>query len=303
VDLEDAAAQALTKVKALEAEIEEGQNVLTEAEDKITEMRKQLDADWTRVTEDAEKLLQQVAEERSELAKESGEAIESLGRLKAKVDSVHQGVRQELTEAQADVAALEERVTALEPEVGSLFDAAEQAIQGAKSQVEDADVQVASAVGDAGVAAARAGSHLEGFEQVLEPRLKHLATYLDEVCADAVEQTVQGWTESLRDAVMHAVAEGVEAVSLNTEQALDEALQECEERHREALEEVGQLSVRLEAVLDRLSQSVLSGTAEMAQLTDAGAQSLRETSTGTEQLLAALLKVRGLLASFTFVKM
>ena len=303
MDLEDAAAQALTKVKALEAEMEEARRALGDAEEKIVAVREELDADWTRATENAQKLLQQVAEEQSRLATESSEASESLGRLKAKVDSVHAGAQQQLAEAQAEVAEIEARASALEPEVTALFHQAEEAVQSAKADIEAVDEQVSSAVGEAAVAAGRAGSHLKGFAEIMEPRLGHIRTYLDEVCSDAVEQTLLGWTESLRAAVMHAVAEGVEAAGLNTEQAVADALEECEARHREALDQVGQLAVRLETVLDRLSQSVKTGTGEMVQLASAGAQGLRETGTGSEQLLAALLKVRELLASFTFVKM
>jgi len=303
MELDEAAPATLTKIKALETDLDEARQALRSAQDKIGQAAEQLQADDGEFAQAVDQFGQDVQEQRNLLGQQAGETLESLAAMTEKIRGVHQGIQEDLSTAQEGVAALEEQLHALEPDVENVFQQVARAAETVETAFTEIQEQVKEAVTQAGAAAAKAARDMRGFGEVVQNRVDALEDYVAGMCVPVLEDIAETWGRTVKGVVGVTISAGAALAEQNLPEVLSGVVEQCRTEHATALDELAELGTRLESVVQALGQATETGGAEMMAASDTEVQAARESETGLEELLAALVRVKEQLASYTFVQL
>jgi ABC-type transporter Mla subunit MlaD len=303
MELDVAAPETLTRVKALDTELGETRQALRAAHEKLEHAAEQLGEDDGHFAEAVDQFAQEVQEQRERLDQQAAETVSALGALAEKVRGAHEQIEEQLGAAQEGVAAVEEQLHEMEPDAAEDFQqviAAAAAVETALTDVQD---QVKEAVSQAGAAAAKAARDLRGFGEIVQDRVDNLEAYITEMCVPALEDVAETWGRTVKGLVSGTVTAGAAVAESNLPQVLSGVLEECKAAHAAAIDELAELGTRLESVVQSLSELAEAGGTEIMTTSEAEVREAQETESGLEELLSALLRVKEQLASYTFVQL
>jgi DNA repair exonuclease SbcCD ATPase subunit len=303
MELDVAAPETLTRIKALDTELGETRQALRAAQEKIEHAAQQLGDDDGRFAEAVDEFGQEVQEQRERLDQQAGETVAALGALTEKVRDAHQQIEEQLSSAQEGVAALEQQLHQMEPDVADDFQQVVAAATAAEAALTEVQEQVKEAVSQAGAAGARAARDLRGLDEIVQNRVDNLEAYIGEMCVPVLEDIGETWGRTIKGVVAAAVSAGATMAQQNLPQVLSGVVEQCRGEHSAALDELAELATRLEGVVQTLSQLAETGGTEIMAASESEVREAQETESGLEELLAALLQVKELLASYTFVQM
>jgi chromosome segregation ATPase len=303
MELDVAAPEALTRVKALDTELGETRQALRAAQDTLERAAEQLGEDDARFAEAVQELSDDVQEQRGRLDQQAGETLAALEALAEKIRAAHQQVEEQLADAQEGVAAVEQQLHDMEPDVADDFQQIVTAAATAEAALAETKEQLKEAVSQAGAAAARAVRDLRGFEEIQQTRVDKLEDYVTGMCVPVLEDVAETWARTVKGVVNAAVSAGAAMAQQNLPQVLSGVLDQCRAEHAGAIDELAGLATRLEGVVEVLSQAVETGGTEVMTASEAEVRESQETEAGLEELLAALLRVKEQLASYTFVQL
>jgi tetratricopeptide (TPR) repeat protein len=304
MDLEDAATDALAKVKALDAELDKAQSAVAEAEQHVKEVGDRLHADWSGLAEEAGPLIEHVHAERGQLGEDGQHAAEALDQLTQRVHAARGEAHQELDNATVQVTTLQQRVVALESDLEHLFEQAE-ATAGRLEQITaategqfDEALEAAHALLQQQMVA-----HYNSIEHEAEEWAANIGRYVTELWQPLFESMTETWQKSLHAAAAAAIEAGVSAAGANLHDVSAGVLEACRTHHAETFEELATLGQRLETAVHNLEQRVEQGRAAVTHDDAPALEAQQETDAGVEALSEALQKVKELLTGFSFVRM
>jgi hypothetical protein len=303
MELDVAAPETLTRVKALDTELGETRQALSAAQEKLEQAAGQLGDDDGRFAEAVDEFIQDAQEQRERLDQQAGETAAALGALTEKVRDAHQQIEEQLANAQEGVAAVEQQLHQMEPDVADDFQQVVTAATTAETALTETQEQVKEAVSQAGAAAAKAARDLRGFEEIVRNRVDNLEDYIGGLCVPVLEDIGETWGRTVKGVVTAAVSAGAVMAEQNLPQVLSGVVEQCRTEHAAALDELAELATRLQGVVQALSQLTETGGAELMTASEAEVREAQETESGLEELLSALLQVKEQLASYTFVQM
>jgi hypothetical protein len=304
VELDDTAADAVAKVKDLEAELDEARRTLSGAEERLKETAERIEADSDVLATEASGLMEQAREERAQVGQDGEEARQAVDQLTEKVQAAKVEAHRELDKSVADLGILQERVGALHEQLGALFDQTEAAAR----RIEQLATQAESEI-DPVLDAARdllqvsIVGHYESLQQEAEDWAQNIKGYTAELWEPVLQAMTDTWEDTLRTGVSAAIEAGVKAAGENARAVTTEVAEQSRARHAEALDEVSALGRRLQDALQKLSTQVEQATAQLTRDDEAALDEMDEAVKGLEQMAEALVRVKDLLASYSFVSM
>jgi ABC-type transporter Mla subunit MlaD len=302
MELDVAAPETLTRVKALDTELSETRQALRAAHEKLEQAGEELGEDDGHFAEAVDEFAQGVQEQRARLDQQAAETVAALGGLTDKVRGAHEQIEEQLTVAQEGVAAVEQHLHEMEPDAAEDFQqviAAAAAVETALTEVQE---QVKEAVVQAGAAAAKAARDLRGLEEIVQQRVDNLADYVGNLCVPALTEIAETWARALTGVVSATVAAGAAVAEANLPQVLSGVAEQCRTEHAAALDELAELGTRLQGVMQSLGELTEAGATEILNASEAEVREAQETESGLEELLSALVRVKDQLTSYTFVQ-
>jgi DNA repair exonuclease SbcCD ATPase subunit len=303
MELDVAAPETLTRVKALDTELSETRQALRAAHEKLEQAAEQLAEDDGHFAEAVDQFSQDVQEQRRRLDQQAAETVAALGGLTEKVRNAHQQIEEQLGAAQEGVAAVEQHLHEMEPDAAEDFQQVITAATAAEAALADVQEQVKEAVTQAGAAAAKAARDLRGMEEIVQNRVDNLADYVNGLCVPGLTEIAETWGRAVTGVLQATISAGAAMAEANLPQVLSGVAEQCRTEHAAALDELAELGTRLQGVMQSLGELTEAGATEILTASEAEVREAQETESGLEELLSALLRVKEQLASYTFVQM
>jgi predicted nucleic acid-binding Zn-ribbon protein len=300
-DLEDAAAQALTQLKSLEAAMEKTQAGMDEVEHEVERLANQFDTDWSSFEHATEALLTKTHAIEHHLQEAGQQAATSLNELQTGIAKGYEELVHDTQTAVADIGALEQQVHATTPDVAArgdgLANSAKALTQHAAEvsiQMETTFQQVAHFLED-GIA-----SNLRTMKDAVHEAAQHVRDELHRVAQEQLH-TLQEEIDHHLDDVEQSLKEALNDAAEHVPAVVDYVTKECEQAHETHAQEVRQVAESLHTVMEKLEAAI---EAEERSSRDAS-QHVERACTHTEQaattMIQALNSVRDLLARFSLV--
>ena len=123
--LEDAAEALVVKLRGLDSEIEESEGKLEDLRERVETVTRDVEQEWTSLSEAASSFLQKVRDEQEALADQLQQTEQAVVDAQNAVAEDGAGARQELSQGRAQVEALGQHAAGLAPGVESLAAEAE----------------------------------------------------------------------------------------------------------------------------------------------------------------------------------
>jgi DNA repair exonuclease SbcCD ATPase subunit len=301
-DLEQAATEALEKVRSLTALTDKAHERLAELADEIESAGERVEVDWSVFVERGQALLGKAGEANERMGNAAAEARGAVATLQAQIAQADgdfhgalEAARDEtlalgrsLTDAVPDVTSLAETVVRTTQELTSAADEIENAFQetmeAARAFVQDA---VAEDLG-----------HLQ--EQVAE-RTQQLMTVAGE-CVEQMQESFASWDEGLTE-VETEVAEAFDETRDHMSGLVDVAIRLSRQAHLEPLKQVESQVEQLEQLLAEVAAAAEESEEQAAAPTRERTAAMEADRAALEAVRARLDEVKALLAAFTFVEM
>jgi DNA repair exonuclease SbcCD ATPase subunit len=303
MDLEDAATEALARVRELEGEVAAARHSLDEAEGQLKRLDGQIETDWVPVSNDAQELLRRIEEEQARLDQDAVEAIGAVDAVMAAVHTARTDGDEALEEAGEKLGLLQERVKGLESDLAAFFDDADAAaaelesLAAARQRQLDGVLSRMNELLDECMV-----PFLEDVEQELLEWKRNVERYVAEMWIPVFDEMAQAWEGCLTGAVGAVLAAGVDKASERAQAMVAAHVEECEARYGDTLDEIGALHDELTEALLKLEAAIEEGAARILDGGSKGAQELAQDGEGLAALQRALESVKDRLASFSFVR-
>ncbi len=302
-DLDTAAADLLVQLKGLEAQISRAQHELGELEEQLSTATSHVDADWATLDERLQALLAKVHEEKGKLDEEGQAAVHSLSEVSTAVHSAQGEAHSAMQRASSDVTGFSEHVASIEPRVesmaesvGSTAHALAEHAQAAETALEEALSEAREFLQD------QVLNDLQHMQEEIKQRAEHLRSLIAEE-ETRLDQVYADWAEKLTEVegmVEHAFADA----HAHAQDVVNYSAEECTHEEQEETAQLSSLLSTLEGHLESLNTEAEESTADIGE---EGKHALDEGLSTTQaeitSALAALGRVRELLAKFSFVSM
>jgi chromosome segregation ATPase len=302
--LEDAAEELVVKLRGLEAEIAESDGKLETLRERMEAVKRDVEADWTDLTEAVESFLGKVREEGDQLD-QRGE-----GTLQAVTDG-HNALGENATEARgaisqaaADLDALGQQAAALEQEVDPLVhDAVEEPAQALTARARELEQELGRLVDEA--RDFLVDDVVPGLEQLADDvreRCQDLQRSLTEDRTEPLQQAFDEWSGRIDELETYVLDQGYGASHQHALDVVEYVMDECEGASRQRVEELTQVVGVLEGQLKQLAAEVERAGQDLTE--GAGARLLRELDEATaaaQRAVSGLDGVRQELAARSFM--
>ena len=289
--LEDAADDLVVKLKGLDAEIQESDAKLEELRDRVQTAAREVEEDWTDLSEAVTSFLDKLREEASQLDQQVQETLQAATDAHNALGENATAAQNEIQQASAALDALGQQAASLEPAVESLV------AQGGEEPAR--------------ALAERARELEQELDKLLEeartflrdevvPAIEQSATDVRERCEElhralAEEQTKElqrvfdDWESAVDELEQHVQTQGYTLSHQHAKETVEYALDQCETASLKEVEELEQLVGALETQLQQFASEVQRTGKSLAE--QGGAELARELDEAKD---AALKAVAGL---------
>jgi uncharacterized phage infection (PIP) family protein YhgE len=303
-DLEAAADAALAKVKELSGHVDDAREACTGLREEAERLRGEMEADWEAFQQKARTLLDAVPEGRARIDEGAQEALRGLGELSGAVANAGaEGEGLERTEA-AQVAALGDGVEGLRPQMASLIEHAETALESLTRQAAAAEEALEEAVSEArAFVEGEAREQLTAMQDSIGAAAAEIGRALAEESTASLDEACSTWEQKLGE-LEGFVEKAFADTGQHVEDVVTYSLKECAKAHAEALDRlVEALDATLAPAMEALEAAVEQSASEV-QGAESGLEiDFDETGRELEAALAALQRVKEVLASYSFVSL
>jgi uncharacterized phage infection (PIP) family protein YhgE len=300
-DLEDAAAQALSQLKSLEAAMEKTQTGMDEVEHEVERLASQLETDWSSFEHATEALLDKARSVQHALDVAEQQTTASLHELQESIGRGYQEVSDDAQHAVADIGGLQQEVHTATPDVASHGDAL-------ASQSKALAQHATEVAGE------------------LETTFQQVAHFLEHDVVDglrSMKDAVHEAAQHVRDDFHHTAEEQLQAAQREYDQHLDEldevlhdalgaaavhvptvveyVTKECETAHETHAKEVAHVAESLHTVIEKLEAAIATEERAARESSQEVGHACSNTDHAAATMIQALGSVRDLLAQLSFV--
>lgn len=302
-DLDSAADAALARLKEMAGHIEEAQEACASLREEVERAGQALDDDWEALEEKARALMERVPAESERVSQAAQAASAGLGEVAGVVEAAGTEAEQGLEAARATLAAEGESVEGLRPQLAAMLEQAQSALAALQEQAEQASTSVEEAVADAReFLESEVPGHLGELQEQVRSRGEEVRQTLADECAASLDEAFASWQSAI-EAVEAKVEQAFADARQHAEDVVTYSLKECRQAHEEELDEIVQLlDATLGPALEKLEGAIEQRGGEVDQSHSTLETQLEETGRGLESAIAALQRVKALLASYTFVQ-
>jgi DNA repair exonuclease SbcCD ATPase subunit len=299
-DLDDAAGQALTRLKDLETELETAKTGMDDADAEVRRLATQLESDWSSFEDATESLLDKARSVKQALDTAGQQTNQVLGELQQQLATGYQDAAQEAQGAVEEVGAIEQQLQAATPDVAAKGDAfgaqgkalADHAAQLA-GEMETTFQQVAHFLEQDVVSSLR-----QMKESVHDMAQKVRTEVFDAAIADM--QGAQREFDAYLDDVDQSTSGSLEDMALHIPMVVEYAMKECQDAHEKHLGDMIEIAASLKTAMEKL-EATIEAQEQAARTTSQTLQpECSETDQNATNAAQALNSVRDLLARYSF---
>jgi DNA-binding ferritin-like protein len=302
--LEDAAEDLVVKLRGLDEEIAESDRKLETLRERMETARREVDEDWADLTESVESFLGKVHDEEEELDRQGEATLQAVVDAHNALGENATSATEEMGQAAADLDALGQQAEALAPQVGTLVtEGVETPAQALEDRVKELETELGQLVDEARDFLVQ--DVVPGIEQVAEDvreRCEELHRALTEDRTQPLQEVFDEWAGRIDEVESYVMQQGYDASHQHALDVVEYALDECETRSRQRVEELTQVVSLLEGQLRQLATEVERSGDDLTQRS--GARLLREldeAKEAAERALGGLDRVRQELAARSFM--
>jgi leucyl-tRNA synthetase len=288
---EDAAEELVIKLRGLESEIAESDQKLETLRERMEAAKRDLEEDWTDLTEAVESLLDKVREEGEQLDRQADETLQAVTDAHNALGENSSNAHNEITEAVAELDSLGQQATsheqAIEPLVQDGIEAPAQALEDRAKELEQ---ELGKLVDEAKTFLV--DEVVPAIEQVTEDvreRCQELHRSLTEDHTEPLQQVFGEWSGEIDKLESYVLEQGYATSRQHAEDVVEYVIDECETASRQRLDELTQVVGLLEGQLQQFATEMERAGRELTD--QSGARLLRELDEAKE---AAEGAVRGL---------
>jgi chromosome segregation ATPase len=302
--LEDAAEDLVVKLRGLEAEIAESDQKLETLRERMEAAKRDVEADWTDLTEAVSSFLGKVREQEQQLDRQGEDALQEVTDAHNALGENATEARGAISQAAADLDALGQQAAGLEQEVEPLVrDAVEEPAHALEARARELEQELGSLVDEA--REFLVGDVVPGLEQLADDvreRCEELRRSLTEDRTEPLQQVFDEWSGRIDELETYVVEQGYGASHQHALDVVEYAMGECETASSQRLQEVAQVVSLLEGQLKQLATEVERAGQDLTERS--GARQLREldeAKEAAERAVSGLDRVRQELAARSFM--
>ena len=303
--LDDAAEELVVKLRGLDAEIAESDQRLEALRGRMEAVQKDLEEDWSDLTDAVESFLQKARDEQEELARHHQQTLLAVNDAHHALGENATAALNEMGDAAAGLDALGQQAAALPPEVESLVhDGVEAPAQSLEEQIHELEQELGRLVDEARAFLAEdvIPAVLELTEDVRE-RCQELHRSLTEDHTEAMQEAFGEWSVRIAELEQYLLEHAYTASHQHALDVVAYALGECQASMRERVAEVTQVVGLVEGQLDQFAAEAERTGRLLAD--ESGARLLRELDearVAAQRAVSGLDRVRQELAARTFMQ-
>jgi ABC-type transporter Mla subunit MlaD len=302
VELDDAAQEALGKLKSFEEEADQWDDVHAELAQTLDDVSGKFDQGWDKVQEAGRSLLEELTSEKAELGQIHRETLLGIGGLKEEAHEQRTQTEEAYTKARAEVEAFDQELTELTPRLSQILEQVEQRGEKLKARanaIETEMEQLASAASD--FLNNEISNAFRELAQQVDQRGDELEAFVTGEYLPQLENKVEELQGKLQDA-QDQFKEKAENLGDTLENAASEALEKCLGEHAQVLNDLVQAGEGLKGIMEALAGAVDTGGTLVADGKDALDAGVNATSTGLNAGIGALRELTEFFSRFSFVK-
>jgi uncharacterized coiled-coil DUF342 family protein len=286
--LEDAAEELVVKLRGLESEIAESDQQLEALRQRVETAKRELDEDWTDLTEAVESLLDKVREE-GEAFHPQGDAAEQA------VTDAHNALVENAANAQGAIEAAAAELDALGQQATTAADAVEPFVhdgveapaQSLADRARELEQELGRLVDEAkAFLADEVAPAIEKVAEEVRERCQEVHRSLAEDHAPRLQEIFDEWSGHVGELEDYVLQQGFVTSRQHAQDVVDYVIDECEKASREHLDGLAQVVGLLEGQLRELATEVERAGQDLAA--DSGARLLRELDEAKESALRAV---------------
>ena len=271
-DFQSAAAETTGKLSVLLNGVDQTHTQLQNTKTELTTFKQQLEEAWTKFSDQAQALLEQVNTSKSELTAEADSVKQTIAQLKQKIDTVQQQLVQELEDTKGAIAAVDDKLNELNPELeGDLQEA-----EGALNHLNEKDIgtELEPAVTQTLQKLQTINDDLQGFQTELNQQTESFEGFVSGQAVPAITNNATGLTDHL-DGIVEQFNDQIHAVGDGVEQSMQELIDQVGQGQKNLFSQLEDNAQTLEEIMGKLNSAVeTAGSSVM----DAG----RTVADGTE---------------------
>jgi predicted nucleic acid-binding Zn-ribbon protein len=287
-DLQAATAETAAKLTALLGQADEAQASLQQSQELVASVREQVEAAWAGLNEQAQALLDQTVNAKSELATETESVGQVVVQLKDRVATLEDELSQQLESTRAALTALDDGIEAQAPELEGSWQEAEAALTALQKEIGS---ETEAAVTQTVDYLPEVNSELESHQTGLDQRAEALEAYIFEQCLPEITTRVTDFAMQLEGVVV-TLTDKLQTVGDATEQSAQDTLDQVSEGQNNLNQGLLDTGRKVEEVMN-----ILSSVAEMAvsSVLDASAalvEGANQTNTDAETSVGLLSEAK-----------
>lgn len=303
--LEDAAEDLVIKLRGLESEIAESDQKLETLRERMETAKREVEADWTDLTEAVESLLDKVREEGEQLDRQGEDTLQAVTDAHNALGENATSAHGEIAQAAAELDALGQQATAagqaVEPLVHDGMEAPAQALEDRARELEQELGRLVDEAKDFLV-----DEVVPAIEQVAEDvreRCQELHRSLTEDRTAPLQQVFDEWSGHIDELETYVLDQGYNTSHQHVLDVVEYVVDECETASRQHLEGLTQLVGLLEGQLQQFATEMERAGRELTD--QSGARLLREldeAKQAADRAVSGLDRVRQELAARSFME-
>ncbi len=259
MNLDQAAAKALTDVNNLITQFAEGYKAFDQLEENLKKVSQEVHSDWPPVLEKAKHLLEDIKRQQREIDEEAKHADDILKQLRQKMGTTHQQCQEALHGSRDRSHDLEQHVQGLEPDVHGVLqhcaETGDQLKQGADQfhqELHQQHTDVSQHLHGEGVSSLKqAEDHVE----------QHSHEYHDHVQGQIMPE-IQAKHEEMHqhlDERHQQFDQHLQKLHQDKQEHITQHMQQCHDKHSEVFDVFTQTGHQAQEVIDGLSKAVDAG--------------------------------------------
>jgi hypothetical protein len=301
-DLEQAAAEALEKVRALAALTDKAHGRLTELEADIESAAQDVESDWTRFVEQGQALLDKAGEVNERVGTESAEARGAVATLGAALGQAGEDSRANLETARENTLSVGKGFETATPDATALADSVKKASEELSKSADQVETALREALEAAReFVAETVTKDLEQLQDAVAGRAQQLTLVMTQ-CAEQLQTSYDHWDAGLTE-VETEVAEAFEETETHMTTMVETAVTLARQAFLDPLAALASEVQEIEKLLEDVAEAATEAKEAAAGAADEASAAMDEDRAGFEAVKAKLDEVKALLASFSFVEM
>lgn len=288
-DLQAAASETAAKLTALLGQADEAQASLRESQELVASVREQVEAAWTGLNEQAQALLDQTVNAKSELATETESVSQVVVQLKDRVAALSDELTQQLESTKTALSALDDGIEAQVPELEGSVQEAEAALTAL--QEKEIGSETEAAVAQTADYLPEVNSELESHQTALDQRAEALEAYIFEQCLPAITTRVTDFATQL-EGVVETLTDRLQAVGDATEQSAQDILEQVSQGQNNLNQGLLDMGGKVEEVMNILSDVVEIASSSVLDASAALVEGANQTNTDAETSVGLLSEAK-----------